>query len=98
MVGLLALLDPDVVMREDFGDKRPVRVERGAAVIAGRARSIPGATVLPVVVNGAPGGVVVLRERPFALIGFTVRHGRIVEIDAIFGAQRVRRIAAAVLE
>ena len=38
-----------------------------------------------------------LRGRPFAIIGFTVRDGRIIEIDAIVGAERVRRIAASVL-
>jgi RNA polymerase sigma-70 factor (ECF subfamily) len=48
-------------------------------------------------VNGAAGAVITLRGRPFGVIGFTVRQGRIVEIDGIVGAERVRRIAASVL-
>jgi len=31
-------------------------------------------------------------------VGFTVAHGKIVEIDAMADPERVRRIAAAVLE
>ena len=98
--GLLAVLDPDVVLREDYGGTRPVRVFRGAATIASRARSasFPGAEVRPALVNGAAGAVVVLRGRPFAVLGFTVHRGRIVEIDGITGATRVQRVAASVLD
>lgn len=35
--------------------------------------------------------------RPFAVIGFTVADGKILEIDALADPERVRRIAAAVL-
>jgi RNA polymerase sigma-70 factor (ECF subfamily) len=41
--------------------------------------------------------IVTVRGRPFAVMGFTVAGGRIVEIDAIADPVRVRRIAAAVL-
>jgi RNA polymerase sigma factor (sigma-70 family) len=97
---LVAVLDPDVVLREDLSVKRPMRVFRGAAAVASQARSaaFPGAVVRPALVNGAAGAVVVLRGRPFAVLGFTVRGGRIVEIDAIAGPERVRRVAAAVLD
>ena len=98
--GLVSLLHPDVVLREDLSLKRPLRVFRGAAAVAGRARtaSFPGAEVRPALVNGAAGAVVVLRGRPFAVIGFTVHGDKIVEIDGIVGPERVRRIAAAVLD
>jgi RNA polymerase sigma-70 factor (ECF subfamily) len=98
--GLVAVLDPDVVLREDYGDQRPIRVFRGAAAIASRARAgaFPGAEVRPALVNGAAGAVVVLRGRPFAVLGFTVQGDRIVEIGAIVGAERVQRIAATVLD
>ena len=56
-------------------------------------RSVPGAEVRPALVNGAAGAVVTVRGRPFAVLGFTVRDGKIVEIDGIVGAERVRRIA-----
>jgi RNA polymerase sigma factor (sigma-70 family) len=97
--GLVSVLDPDVVLREDLSSKRPVRVFRGAAAVASRARAgaLPGAEVRPALVNGAAGAVVTLRGRPFGVIAFTVRKDKIVEIDGIVGAERVRRIAAAVL-
>jgi RNA polymerase sigma-70 factor (ECF subfamily) len=98
--GLVAVLDPDVVLREDLSVKRPIRVFRGAAAVASQARAgaFPGAEVRPALVNGAAGAVIILRGRPFAVLGFTVRGDKIVEIDAIAGAERVRRIASAVLD
>ena len=94
---LVAVLHPDVVVRQDFSDTRPVRVLRGATAVASRTRAAPGAEAWPVMVNGAAGAVVTIRGRPFAVLGFTVRGDRIVEIDTIFGAERVGRIASAVL-
>jgi hypothetical protein len=72
-------------------------VIRGAAAVARQARGVPGALVRPALVNGAAGGVITVRGRPFAVMGFTVTQGKIVEIDAIADPERVRRIAAAVL-
>jgi RNA polymerase sigma factor (sigma-70 family) len=99
---LVALLDPDIVLRQDRGVGRPVRVFRGAEAVLSQAmsyaRAIPDAEVRPALVNGAAGAVVRLRGRPFAILGVTVRGDRIVEIDAILGSERVRRIAAAVLD
>ncbi len=97
--GLVAVLDPDVVLRADFGAKRPAasRVIRGVAAVAKHARPVPGSQLHPVLVNGAPGVIVMVHGRPFAIMGFTVAGGRIVEIDAIADSERVRRIAVAVL-
>jgi RNA polymerase sigma factor (sigma-70 family) len=98
---LVALLDPDVVLRADFGARRPAasRVVRGPAAVAGQALAgaLPAAQLHPALVNGAAGVVVTVGGRPFAAMGFTVVEGRIVEIDAIADPERVRRIAAAVL-
>jgi RNA polymerase sigma-70 factor, ECF subfamily len=98
---LVGLLDPDVVLRADFGGRRPAapRVVRGAAAVARQAQlgALPGARLHPALVNGAAGAVVTVGGRPFAVLGFTVSGGRIVEIDAIADPDRVRRIAAAVL-
>jgi ketosteroid isomerase-like protein len=98
--GLVAVLDPDVVLRADFGPKRPdaSRVIRGVAAVAENARPVPGSQLHPVMVNGAPGVVVTVGGRPFAILGFTVTRGRIVEINAIGDPERVRRIAGAVLD
>jgi RNA polymerase sigma factor (sigma-70 family) len=98
---LVAVLDPDVVLRADRGARRPAasRVVRGAAAVANQALmfAVPGAELHPTLVNGAAGVVVTVGGRPFAVMGFTVSGGRIVEIDAIADAERVGRIAAAVL-
>ena len=101
---LMSLLDPEVVLRTDFGARHPDRsgVIRGAASVAGSSLSgaaIPGSRLIPALVNGAVGAVVVVGERPFVVMGFVVAaSGRIVEIDAIADASRIRRIAAPVLE
>jgi RNA polymerase sigma factor (sigma-70 family) len=98
---LVALLDPEVVLRSDFGARRPAasRVVHGAAAVASQAlmAALPTAQLHPALVNGAAGMVITVRGRPFAVMGFTVVDGRIVEIDAIADPERVRRIAAAVL-
>jgi RNA polymerase sigma-70 factor, ECF subfamily len=98
---LVAVLDPDVVLREDFGPRRPAAstVIHGAAAVAGQARigANPAAQLHPVLVNGAAGVVVTVGGRPFAVLAFTVAAGKIVAIDAFGDPQRVRRIAAAVL-
>jgi RNA polymerase sigma-70 factor (ECF subfamily) len=98
---LVALLDPDVVLRSDFGAGRPAAsmVIRGAEAVARQAlmAALPAAHLHPALVNGAAGVVVTVGGRPFAVMGFTVAEGKIVEIDAIGDPERVRRIAAAVL-
>jgi RNA polymerase sigma-70 factor (ECF subfamily) len=98
---LVALLDPDVALRADWGARRPAvsGVIHGAASVARQALmfSNPTAQLHPARVNGAAGVVVTVAGRPFAVMGFTVADGKIVEIDAIADPERVRRIAAAVL-
>jgi ketosteroid isomerase-like protein len=98
---LVALLDPDVVLRSDWGARRPAAsvAIHGAAAVARQALlfSGPAALLRPALVNGAAGVVVTVAGRPFAVMGFTVAHGKIVEIDAIADPERIRRIAAAVL-
>jgi RNA polymerase sigma-70 factor (ECF subfamily) len=99
---LVGLLHPDVVLRSDFGARRPAaaRVTRGPAAVARQALAgaLPAAQLRPALVNGAAGVVVTVGGRPFAVLGFTVTDGRIVEIDAIADPDRVRRVAAAVLD
>ena len=70
--------------------RRPSPARRSSA-------RFPGAQLHPALVNGAAGVVVTVRGRPFAVMGFTVAEGKIVEIDAIADPDRVQRIAAAVV-
>ena len=97
---LLQILHPDVILRSDFGTKHRAAsvVYRGAAAVAQQARGFPGAIVTPALVNGTAGAVITVRGRPIAILGFTVVDGRIIAIDGIADPERVRRVAAAVLD
>jgi RNA polymerase sigma factor (sigma-70 family) len=79
---LVAVLDPDVVLRADFGAAGSREV-RGAAAVARQARfySQLGLVMKPALINGAVGVVTTRGGQPFSVGGFTVRHGRIVEMD-----------------
>src|SRR6266699_393412 len=94
----LALLDPDVVFRADrtavsAGASREVR---GAASVArqfsGRAQG-----ARPALVNGAVGLVVARHGRLFLVLGLTIRHGKIVGIDAVADPARLRQLRLSVL-
>jgi hypothetical protein len=93
---LVRVLDPDVVMRADFGAGRPPAVIRGVRAVAKLARAPRGAQLHPALVNGTVGAVVTLNGRPFSVMAFTVVNGKIVEIDGIRDPDRVRRLAASV--
>jgi RNA polymerase sigma factor (sigma-70 family) len=98
---LVAVLHPDVVLRTDFGTRRPgaVKVFHGATAVAKQALigALPGADLHPALVNGTAGMVITVHGRPYAVMGFTVADGKIAQIDAIADPERVKRIAAAVL-
>jgi RNA polymerase sigma-70 factor (ECF subfamily) len=99
---LVAVLDPDVVLRSDGGAARPSvsEVVRGAAAVAGRASGYTRLSpfVRPAIVNGVAGVVVAPGGRPFSVMAFTVRGGRIVEIEAISDPERLRRLALPVFD
>jgi RNA polymerase sigma-70 factor (ECF subfamily) len=48
----------------------------------------------PALVNGTAGLVVGPRHRPFAVVGFTVAHDRIVAIDLITNPDKLRGLVA----
>jgi RNA polymerase sigma factor (sigma-70 family) len=99
---LLTLLDPDVVLRADSGVVPPgaSREVRGAAAVAEQALTFARLSpfVRPALVNGAAGVVVAPGGRPFAVMGFTVTRGKIVEIDILADPARLRRLDLAVLD
>jgi len=99
---LVAVLDPDAVMRSDGGAARPglSQVVRGARAIAGRAITFaqPSAVLRPALVNGAAGVVVTLGQQPMSVMGFTVTDGKIVEIDVVADPDRLRQLDLAVLD
>jgi RNA polymerase sigma factor (sigma-70 family) len=87
--GLLALLDPDVVVRGDDGGGA-LRIVRGAHAVASRARFFATTRVAhPAIVDGAAGFVATEAGVPVAVLAFTVHDGRIAAIDAIADPARV---------
>jgi RNA polymerase sigma-70 factor (ECF subfamily) len=96
---LVAVLDPDVVVRADFG--AGVRQEvRGAEAVAGQAQmySRLGLVIHPALVNGAVGAVSMRDGRPFSVGAITVRDGKIVEMDYLADPQRLARLDLTVLD
>jgi RNA polymerase sigma-70 factor, ECF subfamily len=99
---LLAVLDPDVVLRVDRG-AIPVgaaREFRGAPAVLEQVRNFArlARSARPVLVNGAAGFVVARRGRPVAVAGFTVAHGKIVEIDLLADPARLRELDLTALD
>jgi RNA polymerase sigma-70 factor (ECF subfamily) len=90
---LVAALDPDVVVRADFGGKRILEV-RGAEAVAGRAQHYAGLGLVmePVLVNGAVGYVSYRDGRLYSLGAATVRDGRIVELDFLADPERLAQL------
>jgi RNA polymerase sigma-70 factor (ECF subfamily) len=85
---LLAVLDPDVVVRVDDGSGA-LRTFEGAHVVATRARSFSDRTAHPAIIDGAAGFVAVEAGVPVAVLAFTIVDGRITAIDALDGPARL---------
>jgi len=99
---LVAVLDPDVVLRSDGGAGRPQMslVIHGAENVASQAMvaSRLSPHVRQALVNGAAGAVVVPREQPVSVMAFTVADGRIVAIDVLMDPERLRQLDLTVLD
>src|SRR5262245_31108541 len=99
---LVAVLDPDIVLRSDGGAGRPQLslVVHGAENVASQAlvarRLSPW--VRPALVNGAAGVVVAPHGRPVSVMAFTVADGRIVAIDVLSDPQRLEALDLSVLD
>jgi RNA polymerase sigma-70 factor (ECF subfamily) len=98
---LLAVLDPDIVLRGDRGAVPPAasKVVRGARAVAEQALTFARLAhlVQPVLVNGTAGIVSCLPDgRPLSVMGFTVRRGKIVEIDVLADPARLRQLEVTV--
>jgi RNA polymerase sigma factor (sigma-70 family) len=104
---LLAVLDPDVVVRADQGGvpvggtvvtgaTGPVR---GAANVARRAMVFAQLGVLthPAMVNGVAGAVTTRDGVAFSVGAFTVRGGKIVALDILADPERLRDLDLTIL-
>ena len=100
LTALLRVLDPDVVLRADLGavPAGASRRVRGAPAVAEQALSFAWRArfAYPALVNGAAGLLVATRDRPFAVMGFTIVRGRIVEIDILADPARLRGLGLTV--
>jgi RNA polymerase sigma-70 factor (ECF subfamily) len=98
---LVAVLDPDIVLRTDGGTARRglSAVVRGAETVAKRAMTFarPDAVLRPVLVNGAAGVVATMNGRPFSVMGFTVADGKVVAIDVLADPERIDRLELSAL-
>ena len=91
---LLAVLDPEVVLRVDRGALATSREVRGAAAVIEQARTFArlGRFARPARVNGSAGFVVASPTGPLAVAGFAIADGRIVEIDLLADPVRLRAL------
>jgi len=99
---LVALLDPDIVLRADGGALASAsRVVQGTKAVAGQAATFSklGLSDQFVMVNGNVG---LLERRPdgrlFAVISFTVARGRIVELNILADPDRLSRLDLSAIE
>jgi RNA polymerase sigma factor (sigma-70 family) len=105
---LLAVLDPDVVLRadrtilqasvsrQDKGAPKLAPEIRGALAVATTFSGL-AQTAQPALVNGAAGAVWAPRGQPRAVFAFTIRRGTIVEIDLVADPTRLRQLDLAIL-
>jgi RNA polymerase sigma factor (sigma-70 family) len=95
---LLAVLDPDVVLRADTGAGVVPLV--GAAAVAGQAltyrRLATGRRT--VLVNGTVGVLTAPEGRPMSVMAFTISDGRIVAIDILADPVRVAALDLSALD
>lgn len=97
---LLAVLDPDVVLRADAGLTGLSRHVQGAETVARQASmwSQVGLTMKRALLNGAAGLVSIRDGRPFSVAAVTVRGGRIVEMDILADPERLAKLELAILD
>ena len=95
---LVAVLDPDAVLRSDAGPQSAASaLVTGAEAIAKRAMmfAAPARVVWPALVNGAAGALITVDGRPVSVMGFIVVDDRIVAIDALADRERVGQLDVA---
>jgi RNA polymerase sigma factor (sigma-70 family) len=96
---LVAVLDPDIVVREDTGSGTILEV-RGAENVARRARAAArlGLVVRPALINGAAGWVSLLDGDVYAVGALTQRSGRITTMDILLDPARLARLDLTALD
>jgi RNA polymerase sigma-70 factor, ECF subfamily len=97
---LVAVLDPNVVLRSDGGRITGLsQYIRGAEAVAGQALmwSRVDLTRQRVLINGAAGMIMLMDGRPFSICAVTVKNGRLAELDFLADPERIARLDLTVL-
>jgi RNA polymerase sigma factor (sigma-70 family) len=96
---LVAVLDPDVVLRADGGPTGLSQHLQGAETVAGQALmwSRVELTMRRALINGAAGMVTFLHGKPFSIAAVTIRDGKIVELDFLADPERIAQLDLTVL-
>jgi RNA polymerase sigma factor (sigma-70 family) len=97
---LVAVLDPDVVLRADGGRLTALSQRiQGAETVASQALmwARVDLTMQRALVNGAAGMVTFLHGQPFSIAAITVRNGKISEIDFLSDPDRIAQIDLSIL-
>jgi RNA polymerase sigma factor (sigma-70 family) len=97
--GLIAVLDPEIVLRSDATavPNESQRIIRGAAAIAKRVASAGARAARPALVDGALAVVVAPLGRLLIVLRYTIENGRIVAIEAIGDRERLAALEIALL-
>ncbi|MGI8867908.1 MAG: RNA polymerase subunit sigma-70, partial [Mycobacteriales bacterium] len=97
---LVAILDPDVLLRADGGPTAESATVRGARAVAGQALRFARLAryARPAMVNGSVGLVVAPEGVPVAVMGIAVRDGRVLELDILADITRLRGLDLTLLD
>ncbi len=98
---LVAVLDPDVVLRADAGAmSTQSREVHGAEAVASGALTFSRLDLQlhSAVINGVAGVVATRAGKPFSVMACAVRGGRIAEMDILADPERLRALDLTVLE
>jgi RNA polymerase sigma-70 factor (ECF subfamily) len=98
---LVAVLDPDVVLRSDGGRIAGLsQYVRGAEAVAGQALmwARVDLTRQRALVNGAAGMVLFLDGRPLSICAVTVKNGKLAELDFLADPERIAQLDLTVLQ
>jgi RNA polymerase sigma factor (sigma-70 family) len=96
---LVAVLDPDVVLRADGGLTGLSQHVQGAETVARQALmwSRVDLTMRRALINGAAGMVTFLHGEPFSIAAVMVRNRKIVELDFLADPERIAQLDLTVL-
>jgi RNA polymerase sigma-70 factor (ECF subfamily) len=97
---LVAVLDPDVVLRADAGATSLTHLIQGAETVARQALmwSRVDLTMQRALINGAAGMVSIREGRPFSVLGLTIKDGRITEMDILADPERLAQLQITALD